>query len=416
MAGSMRLVPGNSDTWELRVYLGRSSTGKVRHKHRRFKGSERAAERVLARMVTEQEDAPAPVPEAPTKWGPTTTLNDAIEAWKDNGWEDLSEKTVMDYQCAWDRHIRSTIGKKRIATLSTYEIEKFYRRLKDEGRGQHTVRIVRSIIRKACRLARKWSGGKLPNPAVDTELPKWSGPPKTKPRPPTSDEAGRMLAEAESEDIRLAVYVRFAAATGARRGEVCGVRWSDVDWDSCIVEIDEKVVAASGGAIVKRGTKTDTVRSEHLDRDTMASLRKLHEAQQELARFAGVILSPDSFVFSFDPGGTAPPHPDTMTARLAAVRKRAGVPGDVQPIHGWRHFQATELDGVISERQKQVRLGWSTTHPAMSRHYTGPVDAEGRRAAEHMGKVLRKARASVSAGEGSGSSSPSRRSTSRRAK
>jgi hypothetical protein len=35
MAGSLRLVRG-SDTWELRIYLGRDSEGRVRHLHRTF--------------------------------------------------------------------------------------------------------------------------------------------------------------------------------------------------------------------------------------------------------------------------------------------------------------------------------------------------------------------------------------------
>ncbi len=55
---------------------------------------------------------------------------------------------------------------------------------------------------------------------------------------------------------------------------------------------------------------------------------------------------------------------------------------DLATIDQLRHFQSTELDRVISEFQKQARLGWSTMHVA--RHYTGAVSPEDRRAAEHM--------------------------------
>jgi hypothetical protein len=41
---------------------------------------------------------------------------------------------------------------------------------------------------------------------------------------------------------------------------------------------------------------------------------------------------------------------------------------------------------VISEAQKQARLGWSTVH--MARHYTDAITEEDRRAADHIGKVL----------------------------
>jgi hypothetical protein len=55
MAGSVRLVNGD-DMWELRVYLGRDESGRVRHVHRRFRGTRRGAERALARLVVESED------------------------------------------------------------------------------------------------------------------------------------------------------------------------------------------------------------------------------------------------------------------------------------------------------------------------------------------------------------------------
>jgi hypothetical protein len=118
VAGSKRLIRGK-ETWQLRVYVGRDSNGRVRHVHRTFQGSERAADRELAKLITAQELTPAPVSEAPTEWGPTTTINYAIEAWKANGWEDLSPKTTLGYQSTWKCHVKESIGSKRIAVVNT---------------------------------------------------------------------------------------------------------------------------------------------------------------------------------------------------------------------------------------------------------------------------------------------------------
>ncbi len=82
MAGSLRAVTGKPNTWELRVYLGRDSSGRVRHRHATIHGTRRSAERELARLVAEQESTPLPAPEQPIEWGPTTTINDAIAAWQ----------------------------------------------------------------------------------------------------------------------------------------------------------------------------------------------------------------------------------------------------------------------------------------------------------------------------------------------
>jgi hypothetical protein len=61
MAGSLRQrTPG---VWGLRVYIGHNNTGRVRHKYTTFGGTIRAAERELARLVTNQEENPARVPQ-----------------------------------------------------------------------------------------------------------------------------------------------------------------------------------------------------------------------------------------------------------------------------------------------------------------------------------------------------------------
>ncbi len=90
-------------------------------------------------------------------------------------------------------------------------------------------------------------------------------------------------------------------------------------------------------------------------------------------------------MFSFEPGGEIPPHPDNISHVFAKVRTKAEVAPDVH-LHSLRHFHATQIDSVISEAQKQVRLGWSTVQ--MARHYTDGVAEEDRRAADHIGRLL----------------------------
>ena len=129
-----------------------------------FQGTKRAAEKELARLVLEQDAAPQVVPdEASRSWGPTTTVDDLMPAgWKANGWDDLSPVTSRRYESIWKLHIENSIGKKRITSLSPYDVEKYFRKLKNDGAGRETVRYVRSVLHRACRLARKWSGNQLP--------------------------------------------------------------------------------------------------------------------------------------------------------------------------------------------------------------------------------------------------------------
>ena len=90
-------------------------------------------------------------------------------------------------------------------------------------------------------------------------------------------------------------------------------------------------------------------------------------------------------MFSAEPGGHVPPHPDSISHAFTKARGAAELPKDLH-LHSLRHFQATSLDAVIPERQKQARLGWSTVH--MARHYTDAISSEDRKAAEHIGSLL----------------------------
>jgi len=384
MPGSMRERQPN--VWELRVFLGRDANGKVRHGYQTFRGGKRAAERELSRLVAAAEDEPVPPPvvEAP-RWNVRTTVNDAIQGWKDNGWEDLSPSTVRRYENMWMKHVHGSIGNERLATLSPYDVEKYFRRLKADGLAEASVRQIRALMHRACRLARKWSGGALPNPIADTELPTWALHERDEVRAPSLDEVRTLIATADTFDPSFAAVLRLVAATGMRRGEVCALRWNDVDLSAGTVRISQSVVAAKGGAILKSPKTRASIRTVAVDPDTASILRRLQLAQRSLAMACGLTLEPESFLFSSEPGGLVPPHPDAMSHTFATVRSKGKVATDVH-MHSLRHFHATALDPVISEAQKQTRLGWSTVK--MARHYTDSVPEEDRRAAAHVGKML----------------------------
>lgn len=336
--------------------------------------------------MAEQDASPAPVVEEPRLWGPTTTVNDAIAGWRDNGWADLSPKTVRHYESIWRVHIERTIGRRRIASLGTYDVERFYRSLKAQGLSQATLRQVKAVLHRSCRLARKWSGGTLPNPAADADLPKWQLDERREAvRAPEPEEVRALIAAAESLGPRIAAFLRVLAATGMRRGEACALRWGDLDADRGTIMVDESVIGAKGGAVVKAPKTRASVRRVACDARTMAVLVSLRSEQEQLAKLAGEVLSDAGFVFSFEPGGELPPHPDSFSHTLTRLRAKTGLPADVH-LHSLRHFHATALDPIISEAQKQARLGWATVH--MARHYTDVVPVEDRRAAEHVGKLL----------------------------
>ena len=100
MKGFMRQ---RGDSWELRVYLGTDPvTGKQRYASRTVRGGKRAAQRMLAELVTEAERELLVRANA--------TAGELIEAWFEQATRDFSPKTVKETRGFIDRNLLPAIG------------------------------------------------------------------------------------------------------------------------------------------------------------------------------------------------------------------------------------------------------------------------------------------------------------------
>jgi integrase len=59
--------------------------------------------------------------------------------------------------------------------------------------------------------------------------------------------------------------IALAAVTGARRGELCGLRWGDVDWTGHTLTIEWSVATMGRGQLITKDTKTHAARRLTLD-------------------------------------------------------------------------------------------------------------------------------------------------------
>ncbi|MGH9029627.1 MAG: hypothetical protein ACRDV4_08450 [Acidimicrobiales bacterium] len=62
-----------------------------------------------------------------------------------------------------------------------------------------------------------------------------------------------LVEEAEKIEPALAAVILMAALTGARRGELCALRWSEVDWQGRTLTIARAVYETAGGGVGREG-------------------------------------------------------------------------------------------------------------------------------------------------------------------
>ena len=110
---------------------------------------------------------------------------------------------------------------------------------RDRGLAPATIRQIHAIMRAAPHQAVRW-GLTARNVASLASAP---SQPQREQRPPTAEVVAALFQAAEALDEMFGLYVRVVAATGMRRGEACGLRWSDVDFDAGKLKVQRSHIA-----------------------------------------------------------------------------------------------------------------------------------------------------------------------------
>ncbi len=341
--------------------------------------TKREAEELLGRLLHEVDQG--------HHGGPDVTVAELLERFFAMAASDWSPKTALETRRFIDNYIGPRLGGTKLRRLTTAGLDDFYSDLRARGgRGGRplspaTVRRVHVVLRRALGQARRW-GWLVSNPAADASPGRVS---RAEVSPPDPSGVSRLLALADVDEPELGVFLRLAASTGARRGELCALRWRDVDLDERTVLIARSIVDGPGGYVEKE-TKTHAARRIALGDSMVAALEAHHARMVELAAACEVLLVEDAHVFSYDPAGRAPWRPDGVTHRFVRLRRQAGL-NDVR-LHDLRHFAATRmLAGGVSVKTVAGRLGHANASMTLD-VYSHFLQASDREAADVLGRVI----------------------------
>jgi integrase len=177
---------------------------------------------------------------------------------------------------------------------------------------------------------------------------------------------GKLIHVAEETDPVMAAAVALAFVTGGRRGELCALRWSDVDLGAGTVRI-ERSLAQVGEDVIEKGTKTDRGRTVALDSRAVALLRRHQIWQADLSDEAESPIVDDPYVLSDNANGARPIEPSKITDRFTALRGRAKIRG--VRFHDLRHAHVTQLLGAgVDATTVAQRVGHASTRMTLDRY------------------------------------------------
>nr|MBA3655585.1 site-specific integrase [Actinomycetota bacterium] len=270
------------------------------------------------------------------------TLGALLEVWLDAVHDDLSPTTYNEYaRLSRNLLAPSPLGRSPVRKVTSADLIAFYRAMKRSGRAVNTIRNVHAVLRGALDYAvlAEWIDD---NPAARARRPRGE---RRAIKPPTPDQVVALVTAAAAVNAELAAFLRLAVATGARRGELCGLRRSDVDLEARTLHI-QRAIVHDGDRLVVKDTKTHADRLRKIGPNAAIALRDHLEAMDKRAADVGVRISKHAYVFSGRADCATPMKPDTITTYFVTLRNSVGL--KTVRLHDLRHFRVTqELDAGI---------------------------------------------------------------------
>jgi len=269
------------------------------------------------------------------------TLEEFLGYWIRFHSQTLKPKTIQGYEGIINRYINPRLGKMQLHQIRPSHLQKLYMELSKQGgtNGEplsaRTVAYAGAVLKKAFGYAVDVEGILTSNPALKVHVPK--GTPKL--NEPYSPSQIRILLE-EFQKHRLSALFRLAIYTGARKGELLALQWSDLDLDSMKLIISKNRIYLNGANLVQNSTKGgEGRRTISIDPETMEILREHRKRQFEERLLAGSAWQETGYIFVTEVG--LPIDYGTPTQLFTKIRKRLGLPD--QRFHDLRHFHATQL-------------------------------------------------------------------------
>ena len=290
-------------------------------------------------------------------------LGDHLDEWLARCRSRLRPSTLRCYRQTVDCYLRPHLGERRLSQLDRRALEQLYAHLlaaggvNDKPLSPRTVQLAHAVLHRALKDA-QLDGLLDRNPAELARTPR---------RDPHAVEAGgdlqvwtaaqatRFLQLVDGHPWRALWHL--ALGTGARRGELLGLRWQDVDLTSSQVTIRRALTVVDGVARLL-GTKTSRTRTLSIGDTVVDALERIRAEQAAARRRLGDEWRDQwGLVLTEDDG--EPLDPMGVTREFRQLVRRLDVP--VIRLHDLRHTHASLLlEQGVAPKVVSERLGHTT--------------------------------------------------------
>lgn len=276
----------------------------------------------------------------------------------------MKAKTVSSYRDLLTR-INAEIGPLKLQDIRPDHLNSFYMKLAEPGQNKQTGEpLSPKTIREHHRVISSILSLAVKEGLIPTNAAQRATPPKVPKHEMDVFEAGQLqaiLQALEDEPMKWRIVTTLLIATGARRGEIMGLRWENVDWDNKLLYLCENRVYTKASGTISTTLKTGESRYVSVPASVLDLLSAWKSEQAAGCNMLG--KETPAYIATHEDGKLM--HPDSITDWLPKFAKRHGLP-HIHP-HAFRHTMASLL---ISEGMDVVtvskRLGHAQTSTTLN--------------------------------------------------
>lgn len=277
---------------------------------------------------------------------------------------ELSPATFVFYQQIITDHLIPLFGRMKIKEIRIYHVQQFIQYLstdmaRKDGHGNQikpaTVKRYTTVMRSILSLAYKLE-------YIDEDLSlsrRLTFPKATAPEVEAynEQEVESILKALETEPLQIRAFVELALLTGCRRGEIVGLKWSDIDFENQRLYVKRSICKLHGEkAFAKEPKSKCSFRTISIPERLCQTLLAYREQQNRHISYMGDAWHDLNYIFTEEDGLVM--NPQTPTKQFDHFLKRHNIRH--LKLHGLRHTSATYLlSHGCDIKTVSVRLGHS---------------------------------------------------------
>ena len=277
------------------------------------------------------------------------TVAKFLEGWLEHTLKSRAKpRSVESFTVIVNKHIVPALGRIRLDKLTPQQVQALLEKKREpyktktkagkliekHGLSPQSIASIRTVLRSALSQALKW-GMVARNVATLIDPPRIP-PPKT--HAIDANGARKLLEAARGE--RFEAILVLALTLGLRRGEILGLRWSDVDFENRTIRVNQALQRV-GGKLQVTEVKTERSRRVVAVPECVVRAVKTRRAKQAQERLlAGVEWKESDLAFTNPRGG--PLEPITLHRDFKRLLRAAELPTETR-FHDLRHTAASLL-------------------------------------------------------------------------